>query len=348
MSRNRLSYTAGLLIALTLGSHSCNLTRYAIRKSGPVMNRALGVLSSYEDPELARQAAPALLALLEGLLASDPENPTLLALLCQGLYEYTFGFVQSAYERLREQDPEAAEKLRLRARSQYVKVYELGLRMLRIHGVRITLQKSSAAEIGRQLRRVDKRAVPAMTWTAIGAGSALQLGLDQPWLMQMISKIPLLLKRAVALDAGYANALPVGALALYYGRDLMTGGSAIGSQRYFLRAIELTKRRYLLWLLLYARHWAWQFQSVQSERVGTGAAARLVDLRPRDKRRLFQDLLAEIERFPLQSAPKLRLANTIAQGLARRLAPKLNDFLGDRSTGRRTPRRHAAHGGKRR
>ena len=344
MHRKRFCWAATLLIVLTLASQSCNLTRYAIRKTGPVMNRALGVLNAYKDPELARQAAPALLALLEGLLASDPENHTLLALLCQGIYEYTFGFVQSEYERLRETQPEAAEKLRLRARAQYVKVYELGLRMLRLHGVRITLQKSSAKEIRAQLRRVDQRAVPGITWTAIGAGSALNLGLDQPWLMQMIGKIPLLLKRAVALDARYANALPVGALGMYYGRDLMTGGSAIQSQSYFLRAMKLTKRRYLLWLLLYARHWAWQFQSVQSERVGAGPAAKREPLKPRNKRKLFQDLLAEIERFPLQSAPKLRLANTIAKGLARRLAARVDDFLGTPKSLK--PSRHADRGGR--
>jgi hypothetical protein len=322
---------------------SCNLTRYAIRKSGPVLGRSVSVLSSYKDPEMARQAAPALLVVLEGLLASDPENRTLLRLLCRGLYEYTFGFLQADYERLRETDPDAAEHLRRRARMQYVKVYELGLRLLRTHGVRITLQKTSKAEIAQQISRLDKRGVGALTWTALGAGSALLLGIDQPWLLQMIGKVPLLLRRAVALDPSYANALPVGALALYYGRDLTTGGSAIQSQRYFEQALRLTRRRYLLYLVLYARYWAWQFQSVDTERVGRGAAARQVPIRPKNKRALFVGLLKEALRFRLADAPEWRLPNTLAQRMAAELLRRADDFLGNQH---RRGLRHAARGGR--
>jgi len=322
---------------------SCNLTRYAIRKSGPVLGKSVAVLQSYKDPEMARQATPALLAILEGLLASDPENPTLLRLLCRGLYEYTFGFLQPEYERLRESDPEAAENMRRRARGHYVKVYELGLRLLRTHGVRITLQKTKEAELKRQIAKLDKEAVPALTWTALGAGSAVLLGIDQPWLLQMIGKIPLLLQRAVALNPRYANGLPAGGLALYYGRDLMTGGSAIKSQQYFRQAIQITRRRHLLFLVLYARYWAWQFQSVEYERVGRGPSARKVPIRPKNKRALFIKLLQEVLRFRLQDAPELRLSNTLAKRMAKRLMRRKNDFLG---TQHRQGPRHAAHGAR--
>jgi len=324
-SRQSLFYGLVAIIAI---SASCNLTRYVIRKSGPVLGKSVSVLFSYKDPQMARQATPALLVVLEGLLASDPENPTLLRLLCRGLYEYTFGFLQADYERLRGTDPEAAEQMRRRARGQYVKVYELGLRLLRTHGATITLQKTKKAEVSRQIAKLDKRAVPALTWTALGAGSALLLGIDQPWLLQMIGKIPLLLERAVALNPRYANALPVAGLALYYGRDMMTGGSAIKSQGYFQRAIRLTGRRHLLYLVLYARYWAWQFQSVEFERVGLGAKARKVPIRPKDKRALFVGLLEEVRRFRLPDAPSLRLPNTLAKRMAERLIRRKDDFLG--------------------
>ncbi len=332
------------LLVILVTTASCNLTRYAIRKSGPVLGNTVAVLQSYKDPEMARQATPALLVVLEGLLASDPENATLLRLLCRGLYEYTFGFLQSDYERLRESDPEGAERMRRRARGQYVKVYELGLRLLRTHGVRFTLQKTKKEELTRQIAGLDKRAVPALTWTALGAGSALLLGIDQPWLLQMIGKIPLLLERAVALDPSYANGLPVGGLALYYGRDLMTGGSAIKSQRYFQQAIRISRRRHLLYLVLYARYWAWQFQSVEVERVGRGPSARKVPLRPKNKRALFVALLEEVLRFRLEDAPELRLSNTLAKHMAKQLMRRKDDFLGIQSP--RSPRspHHAARG----
>jgi hypothetical protein len=159
----------------------------------------------------------------------------------------------------------------------------------------------------------------------------------------MVGKIPLLLERAVALDPRYANALPVAGLALYYGRDLMTGGSAIKSQRYFKRAIRLTKRRHLLYLVLYARYWAWQFQSVELERIGRGPSTRKVPLRPKNKRALFIKLLEEVRRFRLQDAPELRLPNTLAKRMAERLMRRKDDFL---EAQRRRGPRHAARGGR--
>ncbi len=316
-----------VLLGAVLLPSGCNLTRYAIRKTGPVLGRTVSVLSAYKDPAMARQAAPALLVILEGLLASDPQNPLLLELLCRGIYEYTFGFLQADYARLRETDPDAAERARRRARGQYVKVYELGLRLLRTRGVEITLQRTPTAQIERTVAALDARAVPGLTWTAVGAGSAIALGLDKPWLLQMLGKIPVLLRRAATLDPTYANALPVAALGLYYGRDLTTGGSAVLAQRHFLRAIRLTARRHLLYLVLYARYWAWQFQSVRAERVGRGSGSRMVPLRPADKRALFVSLLQEVLRFPLDRAPELRLPNTLAQAMARRLIARKDDFL---------------------
>lgn len=324
------SGSASLVAALALLASlalQCNPTRYVLRRSGPVMHRAVAVLESYRDPEIARQAAPALLALLEGLLASDPENPALLRILCRGLYQYAFGFLQRDYERLRQTDPDAAARLRRRTRAQFVKVYELGLRLLRTHGVSLTFQRTPAAEIRATVARLGKEAVPALTWTAVGAGGALQLGLDQPWLLQMRPGIPILLERAAALDPGYANALPVGALGLYYGRDPNAGGSAIRSQRYFKQALTLTGGQYLLWKVLYAKHWAWQFQSLTHERVGRGSQARRVALSPRNKRDLFVRLLAQVRRFPLRNAPQHRLANTLAKRMARELWKKKDDFL---------------------
>lgn len=320
-----------ILLSITLvalaAQMACNPSRFVLRRSGPTLDRAVGVLTAYEDPLFARQAAPSLLALVEGLLASDPDNPALLRVLSRGLYEYTFGFLHRDAETLGESRPRAAERARQRARHHYVRVYELGLRLLNTHGVSITLQRSSLQEIRRAVARLDRRAVPALTWTAVGAGGALQLGLDQPWLMHMRAGIGVLLERAVELDPGYANALPAAALGMYYGVDSDSGGSAILSKRYFELAIARTKRRFLMWLVLYAKHWAWQFQSTTEERVGSGASARTLPVLPKDKKTLFLSLLDEVRRFEVDQAPTNRLANLLAKEMAESLRPRTEDFL---------------------
>ncbi|MDY0004105.1 MAG: TRAP transporter TatT component family protein, partial [Polyangia bacterium] len=225
-------FPALLFVLVALSSASCDPTRYVLRRSGPTLDRAVGVLASYEDPGFARQAAPALLALLEGLLASDPGNPALLATLCRGLYEYAFGFLQQDAERLATGDPAAATRARQRARHHYVRVYELGLRLLRTRGVSLTLQRTPPAELRKLVARLDRRAVPALVWTAVGAGGALQLGIGEPWLMQMRTGVGILLERAHALDPGYASSLPSGALGMYHAVDADSGGSALESKRY--------------------------------------------------------------------------------------------------------------------
>lgn len=320
-----LPATALLVTALAI-TH-CNATRFAVRRSGPLLKGTMGVLSSYRDLAMARQAAPGLLVLLEGLLSADPRNETLLELLCQGLYEYTFGFLQQDYVSLEGTNPDAAGQMRLRARRQYLRVYALGLQLLRIHGARIPLDRTPIAEVRRQIAKLDRRAVPGLVWTAVGAGGAIQLGIDEPALLQMRAGVPALLERAAALSPGYQHALPLGALGLYYGRNRDAGGSAVLSQRYFQQALRRTGRRYLLWLVLYARHWAWQFQSVAQEPAGTGAARHLVRLAPRDRKGLFVRLLQETLRFPVDRAPEVRLPNLLAKRMAARLWPKRDDFL---------------------
>jgi len=304
---------------------SCNVPRLVVRTSSPVFGQSLGVLQASGDPDLAGQAAPALLMLLEGLLAADPENPALLALLAQGIYEHTFAFVDEPARAA--SDPGVAAAGRQRARAQYLKVYELGLRLLRRAGVRLTLQRSALPEVRRAVARADRRAVPGLVWTAVGAGSAALTALDEPWLLDMASKVPALLERAAALQPGYASGLAHAALALFWARDVGTGGSALRARAHFEQALAVTGRRYLPWLLLYARHWAWQFQSLTEETVGTGPAARRQPVLPRDKRALFVALLDEVRRFPLDRAPEHRLANTLAQRWAAALYPRKDDFL---------------------
>lgn len=303
------------------------MKRFVVRQTATVLEDGIRAYNRFFDPEFARQAAPANLALMESLIQADPNNERLLEMMARSLYDYTFGFLERSYTDLSAKDPDRAERYRARARGHYLRVYELGLKLLRLRGCSITFQKTAMEEIERKAGRLGRKAVPGLVWTAVGAGGAVMMGLDQPWLMGFISKIPILLRRAIALRPGYHRAVAVAAMALYYCRDPMLGGSATKAQRYFTRALALTRRRFLPYLVMYAERWAWQFQQTRFEVVGKGTQARRLAVAPSDKRALFISLLREVKRFPLERAPKMRLANTLAKRWALSLLRKADDFL---------------------
>lgn len=322
----RTPFAAWLIVGCGLAV-SCDMKKFTVRQTAPVLKTGAKVLERYQDTEFAREAAPGSLATVEGMLEVDPKNRILLEVLAKGLYEYTFAFLERAYVDLQEDDPEKAETYRRRARIHYLRVYELGLRMLRLEGVTITFQKTPIETVRAKVRRLGKRAVPGLVWTGVGAGGAVMMGMDQPWLLGWVSKIPVLLRRAAVLDPQYNHAMAFAALAMYYARDSMTGGSALKAKRYFERALALTRRRFLMWLVLFAERWAWQFQQVRFETVGTGRSARKLPVDPADKRALFLSVLDEVRRFPINREPDIRLANTLAKQWAGRLRKKADEFL---------------------
>lgn len=306
---------------------TCDMKKFTVRQTAPVLKIGARVLERFQDPEFARQAAPASLATIEGMLEVLPKNRILLEVLAKGLYEYTFAFLERTYVDLSEDNPEKAETYRRRARIHYLRVYELGLRMLRLDGVSITFQKTPVSVIRAKVKRLGKKAVPGLIWTGVGAGGAVKMGMDQPWLLGWVSKIPVLLRRAASLNPRYNHAMAFAALAMVHARDRMTGGSALRAKKHFERALKLTGRRFLMWVVLFAEMWAWQFQQVKYETVGSGPSARRVAVHPADKKALFVSLLDEVQRFPLARAPETRLANTLAKQWARRLRRKVDEFL---------------------
>jgi hypothetical protein len=161
----------------------------------------------------------------------------------------------------------------------------------------------------------------------VGAGGAVMMGMDQPWLLGWVSKIPVLLRRATALKPRYNHAMAYAALAMFHCRDRMTGGSALKAKQHFEHALRLTGRRFLMWIVLFAERWAWQFQQVKYETVGSGPSARRLAVEPADKKALFVSLLDEVQRFPIAKAPQTRMANTLAKQWARRLRRKVDEFL---------------------
>jgi hypothetical protein len=316
-----------MMLVISVIGAGCNVDRYAVSKMVQIYKQAARRLDRSRDPDYVAQAAPANLVALEGLFAFDPRNRDLLELLAKQTYSYTYAFLEGRFWRLVETCPAKAQVYRKRARIHYLKVHAYGLRLLALAGGRLSFDRTGIATLQKKITRLGRSAIAGLVWTAVGAGGAALMGLDEPRLLAWIPKVRVLLERAVVLHPGYAHALPCAALGIFYSRSVALGGDPLRAQKYFKKAIRLTQRRYLLWLVAYAERWAWQFQQKARVVVRRGEKKRIVTLKPRDKKALFVELLDEVRRFRLDRWPQQRLANLLAKRRARRIRSKIALFL---------------------
>ena len=97
-----------------------------VNQMSPVLQASLPALEAEEDFEVAQDALPAQLKLLEGFLESSPNNRALLELLARGWGNYAFGFIEDSIEHAKKSDPARAEVLTVRGRGIYLRGMNYG------------------------------------------------------------------------------------------------------------------------------------------------------------------------------------------------------------------------------
>lgn len=200
MPRTRAPARALLPLAL-LACASCSVERYAIDKLGDALAGTQGAFGAEDDVELAREAAPFGLKLVESVLAESPEHEGLLLAATRGFVQYAFAFLQQDADRLEERDLAAAEALRARARDLFLRARDYGLRGLAV--VRPQAARELSADPRHALAAARAEDVPYLYWTAAAWGSALSLSKDRPELLADQPIVEALIDRALELDPGY-------------------------------------------------------------------------------------------------------------------------------------------------
>ncbi len=93
-------YTAALALLLT----GCSMSQMVVRTSTPMLDGGITAMNHETDLVLAKDAIPASLKMLEGMLEKDPGNGLLREYAAQGFYGYGYGFVE-------DDDPRRASAL---------------------------------------------------------------------------------------------------------------------------------------------------------------------------------------------------------------------------------------------
>lgn len=299
-----------LILILILASmvSGCSARRIAIDHLGNALGGAVSsggtTYSRDDDPELIKEAGPAALKTIEGLIDEAPNHRGFLLTAASGFTQYTYAYVQCEADYLEDQDLARATALRNRARVLYRRAMEYGLRG--IETLHPKFQEKFRKDARAALAPMKKADVPMLYWTANAMGALISLSKTDADLMADLPLAEALMRRALELDEGFAAGSIHDFFIVYEGgRPAAAGGSAERARQHFERAKEFSGDRRAALLVTFAE----------------------TVLLAEQNRPEFERVLQEALTIDVNANPDHRLANLIAQKRARWLLGRMDDLF---------------------
>jgi len=243
------------------------------------------------DLELLQDGAPALLLLIDGLIASDPHNEQLLITATKAYGAYATTLYEGG-------KTERAVGMSIKARDYGIRLIDQMPGLERMNG-------KSFADIERLLAKILPADVGSLFWGAYGWAIWIQYQEGAPAAMADLPIVELLMLRVVELDESYYYGGAHIFLGSYYGsRPQIYGGKPEASHKHFERALEINKRHFLLTHVAYAQTYA----------------------RTMFDRELYLSLLTEVMAQPLTDS-EIAASNKLAKVMAKKLIDRVDDFF---------------------
>lgn len=283
----------GLAIGLyCLLLNACSMGQMVARSSLPILQSGNVAMNRETDLELARDAIPANLKLIEGLIEELPGNPDLRLQAAQGFYGYAYGFIE-------DQDSARASLL-------YRRGLEHALKALSANGFKGNIADTSLDKLKSELAELDRRAVPALFWAASCWAKWIDMNRHDPARLAEIGKAASLMQRVLDLDENYYHGGAHMFFGVFYGnRPPMFGGDFARSTQHFDKARAVTQGKLLMVDLLQAQYLA----------------------RQQLDRRQFHAKLTGVVNAPPGLYPEMALVNAIAQRKAGALLAKEEEWF---------------------
>ena len=142
--------SAAIAVAsLALLATGCSLNAHATRKVADTLAATGATFSSDDDPILVGDALPFSLKLMESVLAETPRHEGLLLATSSGFTQYAYGWVAQEADEAVDDDYDAAESGRLRAKKLYLRARNYAMRAfeLREPGIEARLRDDAAAAV---------------------------------------------------------------------------------------------------------------------------------------------------------------------------------------------------------
>ncbi|MGE5188520.1 MAG: TRAP transporter TatT component family protein, partial [Gemmatimonadota bacterium] len=283
VTRRRVARISGICLC-ALALNACSVGQMVARSSLPVVESGNVAMNRETDLELARDAIPANLKLIEGLIQELPDNAELRIQAAQGFYGYAYGFVE---------DDNGARASRL-----YQRGLAHALKALEVSGLHGDVAAMPLDGLKDRLAALDRHAVPALFWAASCWAKWIDLNRNDPARLADLGKAVALMQRVLELDDTYYYGGAHLFFGVYYGnRPPMLGGDFKKSAAEFDRARAITGGKLLIVDLLQAQYLA----------------------RQELDRKQFHDRLTAVVNTPADIYPDMALDNAIAQHKAKRL-----------------------------
>jgi len=217
-----------------------------IRSMEPVMQDMDLAVNRSTDVETLRDALPAFLVQMDGLIVASESTMLLLK-----ASEANFGYANAFLE---ESDRQRASRLYLKARAYACRA---------LYGpARSEGALDTPLEPFREdLQRFGKRDVPALFWTANSWLGWIALNLDRTEAVMDMPKAQAMLERVVELDETYYYGAAHAALgSIYAAQGGLVREALEKAKAHFEKAFSISQGRLLFIPLFYAQYYAYQIQ----------------------------------------------------------------------------------------
>ena len=279
----RLPGILGLLLFLTSGCTTVIVS--------PLLDPLSISLQKQTDLQLIEDGAPSLLLLLDGLVASDPDNEHFLITAAKAYG----GYATILYENGQVD----------RAVHMSGKAREYGINLLKQLPNLENIDRCSLDDLEQFLTQIKPGKVGRLFWGAYGWALWIQYQEGAPAAMADLPIVERIMLRVLELEESYYYGGAHIFLGAYYGsRPAVLGGKPEASRQHFDRALVISDRKFLLTQVAYAESYA----------------------RTMFDRELYLELLNEVIAQPLEDND-LASSNKLAKVRAGKLVLQVDDFF---------------------
>lgn len=237
------------------------------------------------DIDLIRDAMPAGLIQMDGLIEASPDDKFLLATAAENYHAYAFFFVEP-------EDKDASEGLYLRSRNY-------AFRALNQNAEFKKATDGSLEDFKKSLESFEKEDVPSLYWAAGSWLSWMRVS-HESGMEAMIAfpKIEAMMDRMLVLDETWNYGAVHVLMGAYYSHIPDSfGGNYDEVLSHFNEAFEISESKYLLWYVFYAQYYSFAVQD----------------------KKLFVETLENVISAPDDLFPEEIFANLVAKQKAERL-----------------------------
>jgi TRAP transporter TatT component family protein len=230
-----------IIIYSLLQLTACSMGELTVKASMPMIEGGMIALNREPDLQLAQDAMPANIALMEGMIINSPDNETLRNYAAQAYYGYAYGFIEDT-------DPQRAANFYQRGlKHALYNLNQSGLSQKILNGELQVLQK--------KLKSLDEDEVAALFWAASNWAKWIDHNRDKAEAIADLARAVMLMQRVMQIDETFFMAGPHVFFGVYNGsRSPMLGGNYTVSKTHFDKARSINNNQLLIVDLLQAQY----------------------------------------------------------------------------------------------